>query len=321
MDVGVHVLRPVDRDLASLLRRTGFQSLAVHLSWRWANKLQPNWDLSSVDHFLEPFRAAELPLQGLLGPGFSHLQPDWLLRDGAGDHPDYTRLFAESCARLAAAVPDITVFRVEDELNGAWLWDGLRTRRRRGRAWRDPAFRLDVLRSALSAVREARPDAQLIVTVNATLPGWKRALRRWLRAGLQFDRLGLSLDPCRLLPDPAQAERVVGPIEQAIKLLQAEGHPASVELSRLAYTTTGETRSPRRQREFFAQAARAASQAGAVGLVAAALRDQSWDDPMLGYWVPERERFQGLLYYDGTPKPVLEELRVLATGDRFGEGG
>ena len=320
MDFGVHVLRPVDRDLVALLKRTGFARTSVHLSWRWANTQRNAWDLASVDHFLQPLREAELPLQGLLGPGFSHLVPDWVLRDGAGDHPDYPRLFADACARLAAATPDITVFRVEDELNGAWLWDGLRTRRRRGRAWRDPAFRLHLLRSALDAVRAARPDAELRVTLNATLPGWRRALRRWLDAGLQFDRLGLSLDPARVLPDAAQAGRIAGPIEQARAALAAAGHPASVEVSRIAYPTTGTLRSPRRQREFFVQAARTAAEAGAVGLTAAALRDQSWDDPMLGYWVPERERFLGLLHYDGTPKPVLEELRVLATGDRFGEG-
>ncbi len=315
LDLGVHLRRPVSVEEARGLRRLGLATVTVPLSWRWAETRRAAWDFASIDHFLAPLRAAEVPLQGALGPAFTHFLPEHVVADGSADAPGFVDRFAAACARLAAAVPDVGVFRVEDGLNGAWLWDGLRTRRRRGAAWRDRGFRRDLLRASLAAVREARPDAELRVTVDASLPGWRRALRAWSGAGIAPDRWGLRLDPCRLLSDPRLAGRVGDAVEQA----RGETD-APVEVAHIAYATHGAAFTPRRQREFLVAAVGAAAGAGAAGLHWGPLRDQAWDDPMLGYWVPERERSWGLCWYDGTPKAAFDELRVLATGDRFGEG-
>ena len=94
----------------------------------------------------------------------------------------------------------------------------------------------------------------------------------------------------------------------------------AVEIARTAYPTRGARFTPRRQRRYLELAARSAQDAGAAGLHWWALRDQAHDDPILRYWTPPQERHYGLLYYDGVEKPAADALRVLATGDRYGEG-
>jgi hypothetical protein len=315
MDFGLHLQRPVSVAEATELRRLGLAAVTVPLSWRWAETRAGAWDTASIDHFLAPLREARVPLQGALGPAFTHLLPQHVVDSGSADAAGFEDRFAAANARLAAACPDIGLFRVEEALNGAWLWDGLRTRRRRGKRWRDRGFRDAILASTLSAVRQARPDAELRVTVDTNLPRWRTSVRRWQQAGIRFDRLGLRVDPSRLLPDPRMASRVGDVVAQAQKVFDG-----AVEVSHVVYPTHTRSFSPRHQREFLVAAAASAQEAGAAGLHWGPLRDQAWPDPMLGYWMPERERHCGLAWYDGTPKAALDELRVLATGDRFGEG-
>jgi hypothetical protein len=212
----------------------------------------------------------------------------------------------------------VEVFRVEDELNAAFAWEGLRTRRRRGRCWRDRRYRDHLLAGAVAAVRGARPDAEVRVTVQTSLPGWRGAVRRWLAAGIRVDRLGLSLLLPSVLPDRDQAARVAEVVAAARRLLDRTGaEHTAVEIARVGYPTQRSSFTPRRQREYLQAAGRAAVQEGAVGFHWWALRDQAHDDPVLGYWTPPAERHAGLLFFDSTPKPALEELRVLATGRRL----
>lgn len=314
---GVHVLRPVGPQELALIRRAGISRVSVPLPWRWTEPQRGNWQLAALDHFLSPLREAGLPLQGLLGPAMAHALPDHALDV---DAPDFAARFATACGAIAERVPDITVFRVESELNAAAWWERVGTRRRRGNAWRDASFRCELLRSAVGAVRGARPDAEIRVTLHAGVPGWRSELQRWLREGVEFDRLGLTLQPCFLLPDPALATRCGDAVLEAKEVLATGSSKATVEVSRVAYPTRGSRFTPRRQRNFLEEAARSAQQAGAVGLHWWALRDQAHDDPILRYWTPAQERHYGMLYYDGVEKPVADALRVLATGDRFGEG-
>lgn len=314
---GVHLLRPVAIDEARLLRATGLERVTFHASWRWTEFRRNTLDLASLDHFLAPLREAEVPLQAILGPGMPHLMPDHV----SPSDPDFVPRFVAWIGGVVAALPDVEVFRVEDDLNAAFLWDGLRTRKRRGAGWRDPAFRLDLLRAACTAVRDVRPDAEVRITAHAGIPGWKTELRRWLVGGVSFDRLGLTTNPCGLLPDPEMADRLGEAVEQAREVLAAAGSDAPVEVSRTGYGTLGPAWSPRRQREFLEHAHASVVAAGGAGLHWWALRDQAHDDPILGYWTPARERHMGLLFYDSVPKPAMDELRVLATGGRFGEGG
>jgi hypothetical protein len=314
---GVHLLRPAAAEEAALLSITGLQRVTFYAPWRWTEFRRGTLDLTSLDHFLAPLREAQLPLQAVLGPAMPHLLPD----HAAADQPDFIQRFAAWMAQIAAALPDLRVFRVEDDLNAAFLWDGLRTRKRRGRCWRDPGFRLELLRACGAAVRESRPDAELRITVHVGIPGWAAELRRWLAGGVVCDRLGLTINPCGLLADPEMAERVGEAVEEAIEVLRAAGSDAPVEVSRTGYGTFRRAWSPRRQREFLERAHESARRAGAVGVHWWALRDQAHDDPILGYWTPARERHMGLLFYDSVPKPAMDELRVLATGGRFGEGG
>jgi hypothetical protein len=316
---GAHVLRPVTPPELFLLRRQGVNRVTVPLPWRWTEPQPGNWQMAPLDHFLAPLRAAKLPLQGALGPAMPHALPDHAL---AVDGPGFVASFASSCAEIARRTPDIAVFRVEAELNAAPWWERLVTRRRRGAIWRDPGFRSALLRTAVDAVRAARPDAEIRVTVHASLPGWRGELQRWIRDGLRFDRLGLTLQPCFFLPDPDLAARCGEAVEQAIALLRHAypQSPPSVEIARTAYPTRGPRFTPRRQRAYFERAAEAVQGSGGGGLHWWALRDQAHDDPVLGYWTPAQERHYGLLYYDGVAKPAADALRVLATGDRFGEG-
>lgn len=311
--LGVHVLRPVSRDEAAQLARAGVTPAVVHLPWRWTEKVRGQLDLSSVEHFLAPLQEAGVPLLGVLGPGMPHLLPDWLLKQGGVDCADYAERFTEHCGQLAAALP-LTAFRVEDELNAAWPWEAVRTRRRRGRGWRDPRLRSAILARATAAVRQARPDATIQVTARTGVPGWRREVARWTRAGAQFDELGLALLPSAWLPDPELAEAVGDAVEAGLALCPR------VVVSRTGYATASARFTPRGQREYLEHAVAAADRAGAAGLQWWALRDQAHDDPLLGYWTPSRERHMGLLYYDGLPKAAMDAFRVLATGARFGEG-
>ncbi|HCP45722.1 MAG TPA: hypothetical protein DIU15_06755 [Deltaproteobacteria bacterium] len=329
MEWGVHLLRPVADTEVAFLRRGGLERVTVHLPWRWIEQKRGVLDFAALDHFLQPLVASGLPLQGVLGPGMPHLLPDWLLEAGGADNEDYIRLFAGYCEASADYLRGISVFRVEDELNAAYLWESLRTRRRRGRNWRRAQFRRELLLTAATTVRRARPDAEVRATVQAGLPGWKRELKSWLAAGLSVDRLGVAISPCGLLPHPALAERVGYAVEGARGVLQRmtgvsapSGGPrtTSLEVSRVAYPTHQRAWSPRLQREFLVGAAQSAADAGAVGFHWWSLRDQAYDDPILRYWTPSAERHMGLMYYDGSPKPALDEYRVVATGDRFGEG-
>lgn len=308
---GVHVQRPVSADLAGELVEAGVNRVTVPLPWRWYQRAPGAPDLAAIDHFLAPLRFAAVPLQGMLGPAMPHALPDGV----DPDTPDFVERFATACAAVASAVPDVTVFRVEDSLNAAPL-ERFVFRRRRGNAWRSAAFRQELLLATAAAVRAARPDAQLRVTVHAGLPGWRRSLASWLDAGLDVSRVGLVLQPCFFLPDPRLARACADAVRAAREL-----GPLPVEIARIAYPTSGGRFSPRRQREFLETAARSALDAGAAGLHWWVLRDQAHDDPVLGYWTPPQERHYGLLYYDGVHKPALDALRVEATGDRFGQGG
>ena len=319
---GVHVLRPLTPEDVLFLEQAGLSQVSVPISWRWAERRRGVLDFASIEHFVRPLQGAQRPVQGLLGPGMPHLLPDWVLGEGGVDAEEYSSWFAAWCAAAVRALPWIRVWRVEDNLNAAFAWEGLRTRRRRGRAWRDPGFRLALLQQACAAVRSASETAELRLTVHAGIPRWRSRLKAWLDSDLRFDRLGLTLQPCMLLPDPAMADRIGEATEQALSLMQAAGRgDVPVEIGRTGYATARRSFSPRRQREFLVQAGQAARDAGAAGLHWWALRDQAHDDPILGYWTPEQERHMGLLFYDSTPKPVADELRVLATGDRFGVGG
>jgi hypothetical protein len=321
---GVHVLRPVTPEQLQELARSGVNRLTVALPWRWIGGLGPGprqW--APLDHFLDPIRASGIPVQGMLGPGMPHLLPDAILNDGGSDHPAYIERFAAYCADAARRLDWIDVFRVEDELNAAPHYESLVTRRRRGQAWRRTEFRLRLLRASVDAVRAARPDAAVRATVHASLPGWKVELRRWLAAGIRVDSIGLSLRPCFILPDPTMAERVGEALAEAREVLEAGPWSANappLEIARIGYPTHRGLFSPRKQREFLDIAAAQAREAGATGLHWWSLRDQAHPDPILGYWPPAQERHFGLQYYDGTAKAAMDEFRVVATGDRFGEG-
>jgi hypothetical protein len=262
-------------------------------------------------------------VQGILGPGMPHLLPEAVLVDGGADGDGYIDAFAAYCADVAERLDWIDAFRVEDELNAAPHYESFVTRRRRGSAWRRTEFRLRLLRASVDAVRGVRPDASIRITIHASMPGWRVELRRWLAAGIAVDRLGLSLRPCFVLPDPGMAERVGEAIAEAREVLAAgpwSKTQPEIEIARIGYPTHRSVFSPRRQREFLDLAARQAMDAGAAGFHWWSLRDQAHPDPILGYWPPVQERHFGLQYYDGTAKAAMDEFRVVATGDRFGEG-
>ena len=310
---GVQLLRPLSPEQAQALGRRGLDRVAVHLPWRWWEMHKGVRDTQTTDWFLGPLREQKLPLLGILGPAMPHLLPDHAL---AVDEDGWIARFSQSCAEAVDLFPDIDVFRIEGELNAAALERRV-TRRPHGRARPDPAMAAELLRAATTAVRTARPEASIQITVHAGIPGWRRHLRRWKQAGVTFDRLGLVLQPSLLLPDPEMARRVGEAVSQAQEVVGSE---VAVEIAKIGYPTTGRRFTPRGQREFLVIAAEEARAAGAAGLTWWALRDQAHHDPMLGYWTPAQQRAYGLLYYDGTPKPAADELRVLATGDRFGGG-
>jgi len=321
---GVHLLRPADPDQLRELGRSGVTRVTVHVPWRWIGGLRRGpREWGPLDHFLDPVKDSGMPTQGVLGPGMPHLLPEAVLSEGGVDDADYIERFAAYCADAAERLTWVTAFRVEDELNAAPLYETLVTRRRRGAAWRRSDFRLRLLRTAVDAVHEVRPDASIRSTIHASMPGWRAELRRWLAAGIQLDRVGLSLRPCFVLPDPTMAERVGEALREAREVVGSgpwARTPPKLEVGRIAYPTHRAAFSPRRQREFLVLAAAQARDAGAVGFHWGPLRDQAHPDPILGYWPPAQERHFGLQYYDGTAKAAMDEFRVVATGDRFGEG-
>ena len=320
---GVHVQRPVSSAEVALLEQAGVQVVTVPLLWRWIERTEGRIDFTSVRHLLAPLQG-RFRLQGLLGPAMPHSIPEWLMAGGGVDERDFPSRFARYCAQVAYELPELDLVRVEDELNAAHPWETLRTRRRRGKRWRDSSFASELLLSSCAALKDARPELALRVTLQTGSLGWKRDLKSWLGQGLRVDRIGLSLSPCARRPDPRLAVRIEKDLLQARALLNEHkdvGSSTELEVSRIAYPTHRASWTPRRQREFLVSAVDSASRAGAVGFHWSSLRDQAYDDPSLRYWTPTSQRHEGLLYYDGSPKPVMDELRVLATGDRFGEGG
>lgn len=322
---GVHVQRPISPGELELVEQAGIDLVTLPLPWRWMEPSEGRIDMAAVKHLLEPFAGSSVGVQGLLGPAMPHALPEWVMERGGVDAPDFVDRFSRYCIRAVEELPGLAAVRIEDELNAAHPWETLRTRRRRGRRWKDRAFASELLLTASAALRNVRPELQLRVTLEAGVPGWQSSLRRWLAEGLRVDRIGLSMSPCSWLPDPGHANRLAAAVAAARTLIAREqgegaGELIPVEVSRASYATHRRAWTPRRQREFLVKAAAAARDAGAVGFHWSSLRDQAYDDPSLGYWSPARERHEGLLYYDGSPKPVMDEFRVLATGDRFGEG-
>ena len=315
----MQIHRAVRSEELDRLVHAGLGRITVPLPWGWCERKKGQWDFAGVDHFLAPVRSSGLPLQGVLGPGISEFIPSWLLSEGGAEAADYIDLFAASCARLAEHCDDFVTFRVEQDLNAAFWWDGLRTRKRRGAVWRDASFRMDLLGASLAAVRRVRPDAELRTTLRPGVPGWKRSLERLVRSQPELDGLGLSLPASGLFADPMLGSDVGAWVREAKTIAARAGRSdLPVEVARCAYPTHAARFTPRAQREWLVAAAHSALEAGASGFHWWALRDQAHDDPMLGYWTPTAERHMGLSYYDSTPKPVMDEFRVLATGDRFG---
>ncbi len=321
---GVHVQRPVSAAEVDLLEQAGVQVITVPILWRWIERDEGRIDFAAVRHLLAPFMGRPFRIQGLLGPAMPHALPEWLMARGGVDAPDFMGRFAQYCALVAHETPELDLVRVEDELNSSHPWETLRTRRRRGRRWRDRSFIAELLLTSCASLRDARPDLSLRVTLQAGSLGWKRDMASWLAQGLRVDRIGLSLSPCGWRPEPRLAERIAQALAQARSILERHedlGEPGELEVARVAYPTHRAAWTPRRQRQFLVQAVAAAQRGGAVGFHWSSLRDQAYDDPSLRYWTPTTQRHEGLLYYDGSPKPIMDELRVLATGDRFGEGG
>ena len=320
---GVHLARPVTVREVELLERSGIQVVTVSLPWAWMERREGNFDFTALHHLLRPLKDSSLRVQGLLGPAMWHALPEWLRGRGGADAPGFVDAYARYCGRLVAELDVLIAVRVEDDLNSAHPWETLRTRRRRGRRWRDRSFRAELLLAASEAVRAQRPELEQRVSLQAGALGWARELGSWLKQGLQVERIGLSFSPCSWFFDPQRGASLAGPLARLASLLaasaQAGGTPP--EGARVSYPTHRVSWTPRRQRQFLACAARSAQKGGAVAVHWSTLRDQAYDDPSLGYWTPARERHQGLLYYDGSPKPAMDELRVLATGDRYGEGG
>ena len=193
MEWGVQIHRAVGSRELTALRSAGVGLLTVPLPWGWCERREGTWDFPALEHFLRPIRESGLAVQGLLGPGISEGWPPWLLKRGGADLEDYVERFAGACAQLAQACEWISIFRVEQDLNAAFWWDGLRTRKRRGKRWRDEHFRHQLLSRAVEAVWAVRPDAHLWTTFRPGLPGWQDELRETVRALPQFDRIGLSL--------------------------------------------------------------------------------------------------------------------------------
>ena len=320
---GVHVRRPVSEAEVDLLEQAGVEVVTVPLSWRWIERAEGHVDFTAVHHLLAPFAGRSLRIQGLLGPAMPHALPEWLNARGGVDAPEFISAFARYCALVAHELVELDLVRVEDEINSAHPWETLRTRRRRGRRWRDRAFGAQLLLTSCAALRVARADLSLRATVHVGSLGWKRDLSSWLSQGLDVDRIGLSVSPCGWRPDPRRAARITRALVDARAILgeyDDSGERIELEVARVAYPTHRAAWTPRRQREFLVEAVAAANRGGAVGFHWSSLRDQAYDDPSLGYWTPTSHRHEGLLYYDGSPKPVMDEIRVLATGDRFGEG-
>ena len=322
MEWGIQIQRAVSEREVALLVQAGIQRVTVPLPWGWVERTRGSWNFAAVDHFLAPLLAGGVPLQGVLGPGISERWPPWVLKGGGADSSDYVENFARYCAATVRECNEISVFRVEEDLNAAFWWDGLRTRRRRGQVWRDPSFRRVLLQESCQAVIGARPDVELRLTFRPGLPGWKKDLTRLAKAALPIARIGLTLPSSSLFSDPQLGRDVGGWVSEARSILDEAGATTvQLEVARCGYPTHRRRFSPRHQREFLVEASAAAEEAGSAGFHWWSLRDQAHDDPVLGYWTPDSERHMGLLYYDSTPKPAMDELRVLATGDRFGQGG
>jgi hypothetical protein len=319
---GIQIQRAVSEREVALLVQAGIQRVTVPLSWGWVERTRGSWNFAAVDHFLAPLLGGGVPLQGVLGPGISERWPPWVLKGGGADASDYVENFARYCAATVRECNEISVFRVEEDLNAAFWWDGLRTRRRRGQVWRDPSFRRVLLQESCQAIIEARPDVELRLTFRPGLPGWKKDLARLAKAALPVARIGLTLPSSSLFSDPQLGRDVGGWVSEARSILDEAGATTvQLEVARCGYPTHRRRFSPRHQREFLVEASSTAEEAGSAGFHWWSLRDQAHDDPVLGYWTPDSERHMGLLYYDSTPKPAMDELRVLATGDRFGQGG
>jgi len=169
---GVHVQRPVSPAEVAALELAAIDVVTVPLSWRWMEASPGVLDMSAVRHLLAPFSGSALRLQGVLGPAMPHNLPDWVVRAGGVDAPEFTSWFSSYCARAAAELPELKLCRIEDELNAAHPWETLRTRRRRGRSWRRASFRRDLLLASCAAVRSARPEIELRVTLQTGTLGW-----------------------------------------------------------------------------------------------------------------------------------------------------
>ena len=319
---GVHVLRPITVEGAQALACVGVDRITVHLPWRWLEGKRHRWEWAGLEHFLSPLRESGVPLQGILGPSMPHLMPAWVQDQGGVDAPDYVEWFTDYCRRTVEHLSWISVFRVEDEINSAWGRERLRTRRRRGRAWGRSSFRRRLLAAGVGAVRDQRPEAEVRLTLRLDHGSWNRELMGWWKTKISFDRLGLCLPSPALRPRTDMGTQVDEVVREVRAILGSSPRPIHppIELSRVGFPTHRQSFSPRHQRLFLAGIGAAVGRCDLQGLHWGALRDQAHDDPLLGYWSPADERHLGLQYYDGMPKPALDELRALATGDRFGGG-
>ncbi len=311
MWLGITLLRPVDRALASTLAEARLGRVAIHLPWAWVEDREGRWDPRGTDRLLAPLREAGLPIHGILGPAMPHLLPLWLHRSGGVDRPDFIERFADYCARVADRERDIRSFRIEDEVHSA-CWEAVRTRRRVGRAWWSRSFADRLLSKAITAVRAVRPDATLELTLSARAPWTGLAMRRLVALAPAIDEVGLGHLAHGLLPGVDRGETLGEAVAQARARL-----PWPVGVSRLGHPVDLGRRTPRLQADYLVRASQSVEAAGGAGLTWASLRDQAHDDPSLGYWPPAWERSLGLRSYDGTPRVGWEELRRLSRGGRF----
>lgn len=193
----------------------------------------------------------------------------------------------------------VDLWNTENELNWTYV-HVLVAGWRKGDAWLDPSFLLDLLSTLQEGIHLGNPSARATMNLNIADPDWKADARLYLPF---MDVIGIGAYPNYIFGEPIQSSQVVDAVDFARSLdkpvmVLETGYPSGPE---------GHSWTAEKQAEYFRSAAGGACSLDAEGFFYFKLDDEDLPRPD----VQAVENHWGLIDIQGKRKPSFDAFREL----------
>jgi hypothetical protein len=180
----------IEQDLIKI-KETGFNWIRLHLAWKNVEKNKGEFDFKIYDHTINLAKNLNLKIIAIIGAGHTDLLPEWILKEGSIDNPNYLNyltVYAKNTVQRYTG--KIDMWQIENELNHVafYKWVGWRTGK-----WDETQIK-QVLEK-LANVTKALDNAPIIINVIVDNPNWFSFLKKLNEWKINYDIIGLDYYP------------------------------------------------------------------------------------------------------------------------------